>query len=170
MGARGPAPKPTKLKILAGNPGHRPINRLEPEPTPGAPDPPAWLPAEALAEWRRVVPELDRLKLLTKVDRAVLAAYCVAWSELVTATQKLEAEGRVVDVVVRDRHGEEVGTRAALHPAVKLQRDAFARVKAYLGEIGLSPSSRSRLQVPDAPEANDPIAELLRRQAEARKA
>src|SRR5579863_4705296 len=32
MGARGPAPKPTALVLLEGNPGKRPINKRQPQP------------------------------------------------------------------------------------------------------------------------------------------
>lgn len=34
---RGRKPKPTHLKLLEGNPGHRPINGAEPKPNPGLP-------------------------------------------------------------------------------------------------------------------------------------
>jgi hypothetical protein len=35
MGLRGPAPEPTALKLLRGNPGKRPLNTLEPKPPTG---------------------------------------------------------------------------------------------------------------------------------------
>ncbi len=37
MGQRGPAPKPTALRILEGNPGKRPLNASEPRPRAGRP-------------------------------------------------------------------------------------------------------------------------------------
>ena len=43
----GPPPKPTKLKLLAGNPGKRPLNENEPEPEAVAPSVPAHLDDEA---------------------------------------------------------------------------------------------------------------------------
>jgi phage terminase small subunit len=49
---------------------------------------PTWLDAEARAEWRRVVPELRRLRLLSMLDRVLLAAYCVghsSWHAMVRA-------------------------------------------------------------------------------------
>lgn len=152
MGRRGPPPKPTRLKELAGNPGHRPLNKREPKPTSGAPGMPDWLSKEAKAEWRRVVPELEKLGLLTKVDRAALAAYCQAHAELADATKLLEAEGRIVSEPVTQRRKVDgewetfvVGWKKKLHPAVRLQRDAFARVKQFLGEFGLTPATRTRL-------------------------
>lgn len=162
MGRRGPPPTPTKLNELRGNPGKRVRNRREPQPTPGAPPCPRWLSAEAKAEWRRIVPELDRLGLVTLVDRTALAAYCQAHAELAQATQILEDEGRVLEVDVFNKAGEVSGSVKKLHPAVKLQRDAFARVKQFLGEFGLSPSSRTRLQTPGPPDDEDPLEKLLR--------
>ena len=50
----GRKPKPTKLKLLAGNPGGRPLPENEPQPDPAIPDPPDWMEGEALAEWRRI--------------------------------------------------------------------------------------------------------------------
>jgi hypothetical protein len=32
MGRRGPPPQPTKLRLLSGNPGKRPLPRAEPQP------------------------------------------------------------------------------------------------------------------------------------------
>lgn len=162
MGRRGPAPTPTKLKVLRGNPGKRKLPTNEPEPTPGAPSMPDWLSAEAKREWKRVVPELLKVGLLTVVDRAVLAAYCQAHAELVWATAEVERKGRIVEVPVVNRVGDVVGEKLREHPAVRMQRDAFGRVKQFLGEFGLSPSSRARLQSPtDAkPPEDDPLARL----------
>lgn len=152
MGRRGPPPKPTRLKEIAGNPGKRPLNSREPKPEAGAPGMPSWLSTEAKAEWRRIVPALEQLGLVTKVDRTALAAYCQAHAELADATKLLDKEGRVVEepIVQRCREmGETVesviGFKKKLHPAVRLQRDAFARVKAFLGEFGLTPASRTRV-------------------------
>ncbi len=143
---RGRPPKPTRLKILAGNPGKRKLPEKEPQPRAETPTMPAWLSAEAKQEWRRIVPELQALGLLTIVDRVALASYCQAWAELVIATQLLSKEGRVVFSDIISRSGEYVGTKQALHPAVRMQRDAFARVKQFIGEFGLTPASRTKVR------------------------
>lgn len=142
---RGRPPKPTKLKILAGNPGRRPLPKNEPQPRVGAPSCPAWLSGEAKAEWRRIVKELEPIGLVTMVDRAALSAYCQAWAELREATRQLDREGRVIESPVFNRSGDKTGTLKKLHPAVRLQRDAFTRVKQFLVEFGLSPASRPKL-------------------------
>jgi phage terminase small subunit len=66
---------------LRGNPGKRAL-RPEPEPARGSecPEPPSFLPPDAVAEWHRIAPELHRIKLLTVVDVGLMAAYCSAFA------------------------------------------------------------------------------------------
>lgn len=40
--------------------------------------------------------ELYRMGVLTVVDRAALAAYCIAWAVMVQATEKLETQDLVI--------------------------------------------------------------------------
>lgn len=72
----GPPPKPTALKILTGNPGKRKLNDREPMPEPRC-APPAWLAPEALVEWKRQAPPLERLGLLTEIDGEAFATLCM---------------------------------------------------------------------------------------------
>jgi P27 family predicted phage terminase small subunit len=145
---KGRKPKPTRLKVLTGNPGQRPLNADEPMPPRGRPTCPAWLPKEAKAKWRKLVPMLDQLGLLTLADADTLAAYCVAWSELKAATDALERDGRMIEVPVVNRQGEEVGQRTVAHPAITHQRSALAAIRQYSALFGLDPSSRVRLKAP----------------------
>lgn len=46
---------------------------------------PSWLDDEAKKEWRRLVPELKSLELLTNVDVTSLAIYCDAVSKYISA-------------------------------------------------------------------------------------
>ncbi len=159
--SRGPPPKPTRLKILEGNPGRRPISDREPAPKAATPALPAWLSKEAKAEWKRIVPELRRLGLLTLVDRAALAAYCQAYAELASLTQLLDEEGRVLDVDVFDKAGAVTGSKKQAHPAARLQRDAFGRVKQFVTEFGLTPASRTRVRAPEPERDADPFEVFL---------
>src|SRR5262245_51068611 len=93
MGARGPAAKPTALKVLQGNPGHEALNTREPKPAPIAPKCPSWLDADAKREWKRVAPELEKLGLLTQVDMVALAGYCQSYSTWKLCQQKLATKG-----------------------------------------------------------------------------
>ena len=50
MAIRGRKPKPTALKVLEGNPGHRPLNKKEPMPKGKLPRCPEWLEDDAKKE------------------------------------------------------------------------------------------------------------------------
>lgn len=143
MGARGPAPKPTHLKALEGNPGHRPLNRSEPKPLPVAPKCPSWLDPDAKREWKRVAPELERLGLLTQVDMAALAGYCQSYSVWKTCTETLREEGMTYTT---DKGY--VGQR----PEVAIAARALADVRAFCVQFGLTPSARARMTLPEAPD------------------
>jgi phage terminase small subunit len=86
MGERGPAPKPTALVLLEGNPGKRPINHAEPKPRLKTPCCPEHLDAEAKTEWKRLVRILRHMKLLTEADYISLANLCQAYSTMVKAS------------------------------------------------------------------------------------
>src|SRR4051812_21548502 len=91
MGERGPAPKPTALRVLEGNRAKRPLRR-EPKPRLGAPECPKELQGEARAEWQRIVPDLDQIGLLARADRAVLMSYCQTWAALLDAQREMELD------------------------------------------------------------------------------
>ena len=91
----GRRPKPTALKALQGNPGKRPLNRHEPQPG-GLPKCPKHLDGQARKEWKRISRELIACGLLTEVDRAALAAYCVAWSRWIDAEANVRKFGGVI--------------------------------------------------------------------------
>lgn len=141
----GRPPKPTALKLLDGNPGKRPLNRHEPKPRPVAPTCPAWLSAEAKREWRRIARELERLGLLTQVDRAALAGYCQNYARALEAERVLSEEGLTFTT--------EKGY-VMQRPEVAIAQKAWQLVRAFGAEFGLTPSSRGRLSLPE-PETDD---------------
>lgn len=120
-------PTPTVLKKLAGNPGKRPMNKAEPLPLKGAPTCPAWLQGDALLEWKRIVPELDRLGVLTSVDGAVIEAHCVTYGEIV----------------------------ATVKAGKPLKAALLGQLRGYAAELGLSPAARAKLIVPKVPEDDE---------------
>ena len=153
MGQRGPAPQPTKLRLLRGNPGKRPINKREPNPEAGEPPCPTWLDANAKKEWTRITKELESLGLLTRCDMAALAGYCVAFARVQECAKVIKKHGATYETETgyfRER------------PEVGMEQKYLALMKQYLAEFGLSPSSRSRISVPEKPQV-DPFEEFLKR-------
>jgi P27 family predicted phage terminase small subunit len=133
------AEAPAKLKLLHGRgPGVDSGGRPVKTPPPFAripPKPPTWLSKEALAEWRRVTPGLERLELLKEEDRALLAAYCETWATYVEATRRLHREGLT--------HMSSQGEIA--HPCVAIARAAGKELRGLASQFGLSPSAEMAL-------------------------
>ena len=90
---RGPKPKPTKLKLLEGNAGRRPLNNLEPEFS-GFATPPDYVEKDpvALAEWARRAPELKDLGLLADQYRTEFADYCINHSICLALLKKIDVQ------------------------------------------------------------------------------
>ena len=137
--------KPRVLRELNGNAGKRPLP-IEPKLEPCAPAPPEDLEGEARAEWDRIVPELLALGLLTRIDRSALVGYCEAWGEVRECQAVIRAGGRTYETSIG-----QICTR----PEVKIRDAAWGRVLRFLGEFGLSPSSRSKVTQVKKPEAAD---------------
>jgi P27 family predicted phage terminase small subunit len=139
MGGR--PPKPVELKIIEGrregiDSGGRPIKAV-PEFERGEPVMPIWLPAEARAEWNRVVPELNRLGLLKRIDGAALTAYCMTWQRFVESSAIVAAEGMVL-------HDDKQG-RAQRHPALLTAEAASKELRAWCTQFGMTPSAEQRV-------------------------
>jgi P27 family predicted phage terminase small subunit len=105
---------------------------------------------------------LEAAGWLAVVDRAGLAAYCLAWAQMVWADGVLLRDGAIVEEPVQTARGEKIGVRLKAHPAAKIHADASRRVKMFLAEFGLTPASRQRLEgdgpAADAPAGNRVLA------------
>jgi P27 family predicted phage terminase small subunit len=151
MGKRGPAPKPTNLRILHGEKPYR-INKNEPQPREGIPDPPDWMEPDARAVWDYTVPELTAMRLITPADRDALAAYCQWTVQFHRATRVVNATGLLIKN--RERDG------IVKNPAAQLQRDAGTMMAKYAAEFGLTPRARAEITLtPDVSE--DELSRLL---------
>lgn len=137
MGKRGPPKKPTKIKILEGNPGKKALPKNEPEPVSEGVSPPDWLDETGRAEWDRIAPELDRLGLLTVLDQSGLAAYCMAFAEFVKANKEIAKDGMM--------HKTPNG-HLQPSPYIGIARGADERMRRYMREFGLTPAARVGLE------------------------
>ena len=143
--------KPTKLKILEGNPGKRPLNKNEPKPIEANSrelDPPEWMLDEAKKEWVRIVPELTRLGLFTKIDRAALIGYCQSWARYREAEEFLSNNSTTFET--------DKGYIAQV-PQVSIAQKYLKLCYTLMTEFGFTPSSRGRMQLPGDPEDEDPM-------------
>ena len=130
MGERGPLPNPNarrkNKRVVTGT--------VE----VGRPTMPASLVREAKAEWRRVVPLLERQGVLTQLDRGLLIRYCSAWAEWVALDGTMQAS----QPLIRGRDGQVVR-----NPLWLMRRDADLLVTQLAAQLGLTPTSRLRAGV-----------------------
>ena len=144
---RGRKPKPTRLKMLTGNAGKRPLNGDEPKPPQAIPKCPKHLGPEARKEWRRITKALAPLGLLTDIDRAALAGYCDAFGRWAEASLGLQKHGMIVKGRMA---GEPVRS-----PYLAIVNQSLEQMKAFLIEFGMTPSSRERLHIEKPRELDD---------------
>lgn len=152
MGKRGPAAKTAATREKEGS--ARPDRKTAPPKAPrGAPPRPAGLNRRAVAAWTALCTELAALGLLAKTDGAMLEAASVAISRAREARAKVNRDG----ILAFGSQGQ-----AVVHPAVKLERELWEQARRLLGELGLSPAARLRMQMPvggagaRAPEGAEP--------------
>lgn len=154
---KGRKPKPTHLKAINGNPGKRPLNENEPKPK-GAAKCPTWLHKDAKKEWKRLAPELERLKLLTLLDTVAFAGYCESYAQWKEATEFIHKHG--TSYPVKDEDGRIKMIRP--FPQVAQANQALANIRSFASEFGFTPSARGRIEVGDTEELS-PMAEYLRK-------
>jgi len=99
----------------------------------------------AVAEWDRVVPVLTLMAGLHAVDWSTVVDYCVCVARLHCCEYQLSVEGLVT-----------MGQRGPCrNPLTTVATQYRTQLKAYIGELGLSPSARGRLSPPEGGDDGD---------------
>lgn len=151
----GPKPKPTLQLVREGNPGHQKLT--DPVVVPPAefaePDWLEWWPATrdkelqrvnsrardvARREWRRVVPVLEKSVGLGGLDANLLAEYCICVARIDECEREISRRGLLVSADRADRG-------LVRNPATTVVAQYRTQLARYIGELGLSPSARTRL-------------------------
>jgi len=157
MGKRGPRPQPTKLKILRGNPGNRPINKSEPQPPADGVVMPVHLGKVAARKWQELLPLLQAVKIMTKADVEALARYCDTYEWWLATRAKLKKEGDTYPILNDKGDVKYIAQR----PEVSIAHKLAVQMRQLEQDFGLNPSSRSSLSVEPQPQATDEAAAIL---------
>ena len=165
MGRRGPAPKPTALKLVGGNPGNRPLNGSEPVPPAGEPDVPAWVIGPSLEIWRQLVPGLSRVGLARRIDGVVLGRYCVLLHRWIEAIEFIRKNGPTYPVRAEPRGDQRTGRVVAVRefPQNAEMRRLNQQLLVLEREFGLTPAARTRITVNAEQAVKGDVNELKRR-------
>lgn len=137
----GRRPNPTALHVLRGNPSRRRLNDREPQPARAEESfdtPPDELTndSRAIAEWERLVPMMRVSGLISTAERSTLIGLCKSWSTYLDAMGKVRKDGPVIP-------GK--GAVPVINPWLKVADQALSQCTRLWSELGLTPSSRSRV-------------------------
>ena len=155
MGRRGPAPKPTSLKRLEGNPGKRKLNQNEPKPRSRRPTMPAHFNEDQIATWKRITRELRVMQVMTSADADVITLLVEAIVERREAQKIIAKDGETI----MSPNGY-----PTVHPLSGKVNKLSAQILRLLEQLGMTPASRSRIQVLDG-KSDDPFEDFLKRKA-----
>ena len=150
MSQPGRKPTPTDLAKLRGNPHQHALNENEPKPefSEEVPPAPEWLGDYGKREWERVAPYLHKSKLLSEADQLAFATYCQNVDLLIESTLDIKKNGHTI-----------TGARGEVrNPALASFAQATTALRAMAAEFGMTPSSRSRIKLPDDP--GDSLSDL----------
>jgi P27 family predicted phage terminase small subunit len=148
--------KPSAIRLVEGNAGHRPINKREPKPQRGIPSCPKHLSKRAKQVYRRVGRLLDDVGVITKADWLALELLVSAYDEYRDARELIAdaAEDR------KFAPGQLAEAKDGLIYKTFTQ-NGFRRTVAMLGEFGLTPASRAKVSSIGDDNAEDPLEAFL---------
>jgi P27 family predicted phage terminase small subunit len=170
---RGRKPKPTASQIAAGDPrklGKRKLEeklRREPKATRGLPDCPRHLKGRARSAWTFWSEELAVMSQDHRPDAMALEGACQNYARAVEADLIVAKDGIIVEELqmIGPAGAEEpVVMKRKYHPAITVSNAAWRQVRAFVGEFGFSPVSRTRLALEKSNDAGEQdLMEMLSR-------
>lgn len=151
---RGRKPIPSKIHQLRGNPGKRQLpDTLEDKFPAGVPEPPEILNEAALAEWNRIVPQLQEVGILKRVDRTALAGYCLTYARWLEAERALITGGSFI----------RSPTNGSVHisPWFRMIEKCLDQMKSFMADFGMTPAARVRIRPGSSGKEEDPFEAWL---------
>ena len=136
------------------------MKKLCGDPLPNNPEPepakmmrcPSWMPAHGMKLWRKLVPKLIQLNIVTELDRPSLEAMCLAYHLMRQAGEEIACDGLTVKA--------ERGDTVKKHPSFSVFKTNSDIYRKFAEMFGLSPMSRQRLDI-KMPEPHDEREDLL---------
>lgn len=130
VASRGPLPNPNRRRRNKPPSSGRHVLIARPSL-------PQALSAEAKAEWRRIVPELENMGVLTKTDRALLIRYCTVWADWVDINAAIAKSSKLI----MGDHG------LIRNPLWRLRSDCETALDGLMKALVLSPNARLRAAI-----------------------
>ena len=151
---------PDQLKKIRGTDQPCRMNPNQPKPSPitdisGA-ECPLHLQDDDVARitWDWAVSTLKDMRVLTTADLLTIEQYCTVYSDLRELRANLKKYGRIAYTIKMDSMGNEI-TEAKSNPAAVQYNNLLTQFRGFTSMLGLDPTSRPRLKVPDEKSKND---------------
>lgn len=130
----------------------RPYQHQQPILQHEQPDEPASLSGREREYWRYYAPVLNTSGVLTVADRDMLRLACEALAQIddIKEQQAAPEYRRVIISVLQDADGG-VKVKAETNPLDAQRRQWHQIARLTMAELGLTPSSRTRIGVPEQP-------------------
>jgi|688.fasta_scaffold135541_2 P27 family predicted phage terminase small subunit len=116
-------------------------------------DAPVYLSDTARDEWYRVIGALEESGIYQKIDLTALAAYCTHYANWRRAIEAVNNE--------KLTYATETGFDRP-NANLKIAQDESIRMRSYMAELGLTPSSRNRI-APKKAEDGDEFDDFLKK-------
>jgi P27 family predicted phage terminase small subunit len=161
MAKRGRPTIPDAVKAKSGTLRSHRVNKNAPvaPAIEKVPEPPDYLEGAGITEWKRIVDQLDRMKLLAVTDFSVLGALCMEWQ--LYLDHRIMQQKHKSFYMKKDANGQNVFMPHPVH------YNGSAHLKLYLEmcrEFGLTPAARSKISVPqNNNQSTSPMAGLLKK-------
>ena len=147
---RGRKPKPSYLRVLDGNAGHRPQNVDAPQPQGDLLEPPAELSPQQQNIWRSAIKSAPP-GMLKMLDASVFRSWVIACDTL----ESIRARVVQLGVIIKGQGGHPI-----VNPLLREQRGQANLVRQLAAELGFSPTSRQRVKVPKSDQGKNPFGDL----------
>ncbi len=150
MGKRGPKKTPTAILQRRGS---RQVESRtgEPDPPRERPDTPDWLDADGQNCWDALVPLLEQMGVLRRIDGKALARYCSMWVRWRKCQEFLTKNGETY--MLKDADGK---PRCVMQwPQVSIAHKLATLLLRIEQEFGMTPASRPNLHVESSLDDDD---------------
>jgi P27 family predicted phage terminase small subunit len=142
---------PDNIKVIKGTFQKCLSNPDQPAPIGGTPKKPVWLPRTAEKFFKALIEKLDLLGVLSSTDAGIIALAAQLEDELHKCNKNIERDG--MWIYVRNEKGQVVDKKK--NPAVTHRKDVIMRLSSVYSELGLTPSSRSKVSRNKKEQAKD---------------
>lgn len=133
---RGRKTKPTHLRLLEGNRGHRALNEQEPKPEGDLKDCPEWMTESQKSGWNYAITHAPK-GMLKKIDQSALVVWVVAEDVHRQATEKL------THGLIMKAPNTGLPIQSPYLPIVNKQASIMLKAAE---QLGFTPASRPRIK------------------------